>query len=195
MLDAGAGYGGMYSLLSEYGSVDATEPEESAALVCRKRGYQQVYKTESEIPTDTLYNLIGAFDVIEHVDDDYTFVKNLYKHTSSEGVLVATVPAFQFLWSPHDVTHMHFRRHTKKSMTTLLERAGYEVVYVRYWNVLLFPLACCMRLLKKSGESSLHPHPWVAPALKSLLFLEAKIIRYIPIPFGLSVVIVARKKS
>jgi 2-polyprenyl-3-methyl-5-hydroxy-6-metoxy-1,4-benzoquinol methylase len=194
VLDVGAGYGGMFALLSSYGLVDATEPEDQAALVCKERGYNQVYKTESEIPSDTSYDLIGAFDVIEHVDDDVTFVQNLYTHTSDGGLLVATVPAFQFLWGPHDVTHMHFRRHTNQSMKTLFARAGYEVVYVRYWNVLLFPIACLMRLLKQGGESSLHPHPFIAFVLKRLLSVEARIVRHVPIPFGLSVVIVGKKK-
>lgn len=195
VLDAGAGYGSMFEVLSQFGVVDATEPEEEAGLVCKERGYRQFFKTEGEaIQKGMSYSLIGAFDVIEHVDDDYTFVQNLHTLTQKEGLLVATVPAFQFLWSIHDVHHMHFRRHTTTSMRKLLESAGYEIVYVRYWNCFLFPVAVCMRLLGKTGESGLSPHPFVAAILKNMLWCEARIVRFIPIPFGLSVVIVGKKK-
>jgi len=195
VLDVGAGFGGMFSLLSKYGAVDATEPETEAALACKERGYAQFFHSEEEaLSLNQSYDLIGAFDVIEHVDDDATFVANLSKLTNQEGLLVATVPAFQWLWSEHDVHHMHFRRHTVKSMHRLLSNAGYDIVYARYWNVFLFPVVLLTRLLGKSGESGLHPHPLVTKVLKLLLWVEARVVRFVPIPFGLSVVIVGRKK-
>lgn len=195
VLDVGSGYGGMFSCLSQFGTVDAVEPETEVALFCKQRGYKNLFTSESEALTaGNSYDIIGAFDVIEHVDDDKTFVSNLYKLTRQGGVLVATVPAFMWLWSEHDVHHMHFRRHTIGSMRTLLTEAGYEVAYARYWNVFLFPLAILTRRLGKGGDGALHPHPFVTSVLKSLLWIESKIVRFVPIPFGLSVVIVARKK-
>lgn len=195
VLDAGAGYGGMFGLLSLYGEVDASEPEHEALMVCKERGYKETFISEKDaLVQNKQYDLIGAFDVIEHVDDDATFVSNLSTLTNKSGLLVATVPAFQFLWSEHDVHHMHFRRHTIASMKRLFEGAGYDIEYARYWNVFLFPVALVSRLLGKSGESGLHPHPFITSILKGVLWFESKVIRYIPIPFGLSVVIVGRKK-
>ena len=195
VLDVGAGYGGMFSLLKNYGSVDATEPEAEAATVCKERGYRAFFNSEVDALSEgKKYDLIGAFDVIEHVDDDATFVGHLFSLTAKDGVLVATVPAFMWLWGGHDVHHMHFRRHTTSSMRSLLEKAGYEVVYARYWNVFLFPIALVTRMLGKSGESGLHPHPFLAQTLRVLLWIEARIVRWVYIPFGLSVVIVGRKR-
>lgn len=194
-LDVGAGYGGMFSLLSPYGVVDGIEPEPEAAQVSKERGYHSFFASEIDVLTEEKqYDIVGAFDVIEHVKDDTVFVSNLYNLTKQGGILVATVPAFQWLWSKHDVTHKHFRRHTVKSMTTLLRGAGYSVVYRRYWNTFLFIPAVLMRMFGKSGESSLHPHPFIAELLQSILWLEVRIIRYIYIPFGLSVVIVGEKR-
>ena len=195
VLDAGAGYGGMISLLSQYGTVDGTEPETEAALICKERGYSKFFNSEVEaVQQKRTYGLIGAFDVIEHVEDDKTFVKNLCALTKEGGLLVATVPAFQFLWGEHDVKHKHFRRHTVGSMRLLLEQSGYAVVYARYWNVFLFPVALLTRLMGKSGESGLHPHVFISRILSAVVWFEARLIRYIFIPFGLSVVIVGKKK-
>lgn len=195
VLDVGAGYGGMISVLSSYGTVDGTEPEPEAALVCKERGYSEFFSSEIEaLEKKKIYDLIGAFDVIEHVNDDTTFVSHLSQLTTKDGHLVATVPAFMFLWGVHDVTHMHYRRHTIATMKKLLEEAGYEVSYARYWNCFLFPAAVCMRLFGKTGESSLSPHPVVESILKSMVWAEARVVRFLPIPFGLSVVIVGKKK-
>lgn len=194
VLDAGAGYGGMHGLLSQYGAVDATEPDNEALLVCTERGYHGTFVSETEaLEQGKTYGLIGAFDVIEHVNNDAEFVSHLYKLSAKDGLLVATVPAFQWLWSEHDVHHMHFRRHTVVSMKKLLKDAGYDIVYTRYWNVFLFPVAVLTRLLGRSGESGLHPHPILAKILRALVYFESKITRYLYIPFGLSVVIVGKK--
>jgi SAM-dependent methyltransferase len=194
ILDVGAGYGGMYEFLHRYGVVQGTEPEADAKQVCIERGYEKFFANPKEVLATSLrYDLIGAFDVIEHVEDDGSFVKELYDVTLPSGHIVATVPAFQFLWSTHDVTHMHFRRHTAGSMRKLLTAAGYEVVYVRYWNTTLFPIAVLMRLMGRSGEAGLHTSDIVTKVLKCMLWVEARVLRFVPIPFGLSVVIVGVK--
>jgi SAM-dependent methyltransferase len=195
VFDVGAGYGGMFDALAPYGSVDGSEPEVEAQDVAKTRGYRTFFNTHRDaLAHGKTYHLIGAFDVIEHIEDDVQFVRELSQLTMQGGYLVATVPAFQFLWGVHDVTHMHYRRHTTSSMRRLLESAGYEVAYLRYWNVLLFPVAALMRLLGKSGESGLHPKPFVAKTLEIMLTTEASIVRWLFIPFGLSVIIVGRKK-
>jgi SAM-dependent methyltransferase len=194
VFDVGAGYGGMFDALRTYGEVDGSEPETEARAVAETRGYRKFFGTHKDALVEgAQYSLIGAFDVIEHIEDDVQFVQELAGLTKEGGYLVATVPAFQFLWGPHDVTHMHFRRHTTASMRKLLEGAGYEICYARYWNVFLFPVALVMRLLGRSGESGLHPYPLIRSVLQSLIWVEVRVVRYLPIPFGLSVVIVGKK--
>ncbi len=194
VFDVGAGYGGMFNTLSTFGNVDGSEPEAEARAVAETRGYRKFFDTHKAVLSEGgQYQLIGAFDVIEHIEDDVQFVKELSQLTVQGGHLVATVPAFQFLWGVHDVTHMHYRRHTTASMRKLLEGAGYEICHARYWNVFLFPVALVMRLLGRSGESGLHPHPLVRSVLQVLIWIEVRVVRYLPIPFGLSVVIVGRK--
>jgi SAM-dependent methyltransferase len=197
ILDIGAGYGSMHAFLSTYGVVSGFEPEAEPSKIAKDRGYATFYTSIDEaVEAGDTYDLLGAFDVLEHVKEDYEFTKKLSALTADNGYLVATVPAFQWLWSEHDVSHYHFRRHTTASMRKLLESAGYEVVYVRYWNVLLFPVAMVMRLCGTAGEGGLHPHPFMELVLRSVVRLEsflAPLITFFRLP-GLSVVIVGCKK-
>lgn len=193
ILDAGAGYGSMFEFLSRYGEVDGFEPEITAQEALGQHRYRKIVRELDALQKEE-YGLIAAFDVIEHVENDTDFVKQLFALTKSNGILVATVPAFQFLWGIHDVKHMHYRRHTTKSMKRLLENAGYKVQYARYWNCFLFPIAVIMRIFGKTGESGLSPSPWVNRLLLKLLSIEAELVSRVQIPFGLSVIIIGVKR-
>ena len=193
ILDFGAGFGGMYSELARLGRrIDAFEPEESARAVVAQQGYTATYTT-AEDALSRHYNLIGLFDVIEHIEDDRTFLLSLREALVPEGFLVITVPAFQFLWSEHDVAHQHFRRYTKRSLSHLLSSTGYEIVTISYWNTLLFLPAAVVRLLGRSGSSALGLSGFVDALLLGIVTLESKILRFCPLPFGVSLVVIARR--
>jgi SAM-dependent methyltransferase len=193
-LDYGAGYGGSAALFTEIAKqVDAFEPEEVARSKAEKRGYKKTFASEAEAFA-TQYNLMGLFDVLEHIEDDRAFLLRAHAALVPGGTIVLTVPAFQALWSAHDVEHHHYRRYTTGALRSLLERAGYEIAYASYWNcALLFP-AALLRLLGRSGEGGLSPHPVLNSNLMLIVRIEAAVLRFLPLPFGLSIVLVARKK-
>lgn len=191
VLDVGAGYGGMFPYLSSFGTVDAVERDDEAREECARLGYRKTLSDISDVANES-YDVISAFDVIEHIENDATFVAALSARLKKGGVLLATVPAFQFLWSKHDVLHEHYRRYNLSNIKTLLEANGFEVSYVRYWNVALFIPALIMRLMNRTGESALGLPRWIDKALQILLRLESQISRVIPFPFGTGIVIVAR---
>ena len=195
VLDIGTGFGGMFRLLSRYGTVDGIEPDKEARVESSTKGYSNFFESDIEVLNRGMqYDLIGAFDVIEHTRDDFAFLSNLYKATQPGGVIIGTVPAFQWLWSEHDVSHHHYRRYTITSIKKVFVDVGYEVIYTRYWNVLLFPFVLLLRLFGKSGESGLYPHKAISMVLRIILWLEARVVRFLPIPFGLSIVVVGRKR-
>ena len=194
VLDFGAGFGGMYAELARLSSqIDAFEPDADARAVAAQNGYTSTYTTAEEALSKQ-YGLIGLFDVIEHIEDDLFFLRSLHEALVPEGLLVITVPAFQFLWSEHDVTHQHFRRYSKRSLTDLLTGAGYEIVAISYWNTLLFIPAAVVRLLGRSGSSALGLSGFVNALFLFVVTIESKILRFFPLPFGVSLVVVARKK-
>ena len=113
VLDFGAGYGGMLDILKPFGSVDAYEVESSAISSCMERGYDRVSnKLEEVFGASDAYDLVTLFDVVEHVENDTELSDSLYRVLKPGGHVIITVPAFQFLWSVHDVEHNHYSRYT-----------------------------------------------------------------------------------
>src|SRR5262249_12558836 len=111
VLDFGAGFGGMYPELAVRGEVYAFEPDKEAQRTARSRPYAAIYDSEKEA-LDNSYDLIGLFDVLEHLPDDKYFLNKARKSLNKNGKLAITVPANPFLWSEHDVSHHHYRRYT-----------------------------------------------------------------------------------
>lgn len=195
ILDFGAGFGGMYSELSRLSSdVYASEPDADARTVAAMRGYVSTYATDAEALSKH-YGLIGLFDVIEHIEDDKAFLLSLREALTPEGVLAITVPAFQFLWNEHDVVHQHFRRYNKRSLFRLLSDTGYESVTMSYWNTFLFIPAAAVRLLGRSGSSALGFSGFINTLVLVIVTIESKVLRFCSLPFGISLVVIARKKN
>ena len=198
-LDYGAGYGGMrntFANLAEH--TDAFEPDAVARSAAMTRGYRESFADEDSAFKNS-YDLIGLFDVLEHIEDDKAFLLralSVLSHTDKiTGHLVLTVPAFMSLWSTHDVAHHHFRRYTKGGLHKLLRDAGYEVEYASYWNCSMLIPASLLRLAGRSGEGGLTPPSFINAILHLLLRMEAAVLRYVPLPFGLSIVVVAKRSS
>lgn len=194
VLDYGAGSGGMRTALSEFGEVFAFEPDEEARKEASQRGYAKVIENDSDI-AKVVYDVAAFCDVLEHVQDDVGTLVRIKRTLAPGGHVVITVPAYQWMWSAHDVTHHHFRRYTRTQVRELLEKAGFEVRFASYWNAMLFPLAVLMRLLGKSGEGSLGLPGVINETLLALIGIEARMTRIVPLPFGLSVVAVGRKRE
>jgi SAM-dependent methyltransferase len=191
-LDFGAGFGACHDLLAQYtNTVDAFEMDKEALEGCNKRGYRIVASVWEDMRGP--YALVGAFDVIEHLEDDARWLRALYARTEEGGTLVISVPAFQFLWSEHDVLHKHFRRYTKKTIRHVLENAGFRVVRTTYWNFLLFPVALVLRFVGKGGGDALMPSSIVQTLLNFLLTVESKLVPTMSLPWGTGIIVVAQK--
>jgi SAM-dependent methyltransferase len=195
VLDYGAGYGGMHDLLGRFGNeIFAFEPDDGARAMAAKRNYRAVYAREDEAFANR-FDIVGLFDVVEHIEDDRAFLVRLRSILNDRGILIITVPAFQFLWSAHDVNLHHFRRYTRRQMRELLDETGYSVEFISYWNMSLFFPAAMMRILGRSGESGLSLPGIFDALLLGVIKIEAMIMRVVPLPFGTSLVAVARKRT
>jgi SAM-dependent methyltransferase len=193
-LDIGAGYGGMFSLLSQHADdVYAYEPDAVASATLRGRGYTEVFPT-LDAAFAHRYDLIGMFDVLEHVENDEDLLLQIREALKPNGTLVVTVPAYQWLWSEHDVENHHFRRYTLRGLRHVLQRAGLEVQSSSYWNTLLFPVAAAMRLAGRTGQEGLTLGRTLDAVLTRIVGLEVGAMRAgLRMPFGLSVVAVATR--
>jgi len=198
LLEVGCGTGHNLPMLSAFGTVDAIEIDEAARALAEKRLGRPVLGSRlPELPgiAEGHYDLIGAFDVIEHVDDDRSAVVSLAKRLKPGGKMVVTVPAHQWMWSAHDVVNHHQRRYSKDGLTALIDGSPLRLEKIGYLNSLLFPLAVAARLAgriagKDSSDDTLPPGP-VNWAFEKIFGLERHLVGRLPLPPGLSLFAVA----
>lgn len=200
ILEVGCGAGGNVPLLREFGAVAALEPDDESRAYASERLNLAI---DTGLLPDGLpyapesFDLVCAFDVVEHVDDDAASVKALARLVKPGGAMLTTVPAYQWMWSHHDVLHHHKRRYLLPQYRALFDQAGLTVETATYFNTLLFPLAAAQRTVKKLvGDNSADdtmPPSWLNKALSSVFSLEAPLAAGGGLPFGLSIAVIARK--
>ncbi|HXM86245.1 MAG TPA: methyltransferase domain-containing protein [Solirubrobacteraceae bacterium] len=202
ILDAGCGSGRNMIDLARHGTVTGVELSATSVSLARERCTGEVIEgSVLEMPFEAgRFDLAASLDVIEHLEDDLAALRELRRVVKPGGTLLVTVPAYQWLWSGHDVVNHHYRRYTRRSLQRVGEQAGWEQARTTYFNSLLLPAAISLRVLdrfnRKTTESSLDL--WVPPAplnwlLERPLALEAAMIgRGGRIPAGLSLLAVFR---
>ena len=205
ILEAGCGTGGNLKMLSRYGQVSAMELDEIACQLANQRQVTQVKRGSLplNIPFNSEdYDLIVILDVIEHLDDDLSALEALYYKLKPGGYLLVTVPAYMFLWSEHDEINHHKRRYRLKELKQVVRKAGYQVNYGSYFNTILFPLIAIARglskLLPKQNQNSNDlklPSKLVNKILQRIFASERYLINRFILPFGVSVLLLARKPN
>ena len=143
---------------------------------------------------------ITAFDVLEHIPDDTGALRNIFSSLQPGGILILSVPAYQWMWSEHDEALHHQRRYTRSEILALAGSSGFCVEYASYHNCLLFPLSLLLRMLSRwsGGRLGISENAMPAKPINTLLriiySLEGHIVkRRWRLPFGLSIVAVLRK--
>ena len=144
----------------------------------------------------TTCDLVLMMDVLEHVDDDRQLVRHYAGKVPKGAHFVVTVPAFQFLWSGHDVFLEHKRRYRLPGIEQVLHDVGLEIVRSFYYFGLVFPLAAAVRLADRheaQPKSGLARHSALTNAvLSAVCAVELPLLRMNRVA-GLSAFVVARK--
>lgn len=184
------------------------EPGVEGCLNAQKRGVNHIIcSTLSEAGfTKNSLDAIGLFDVVEHIEDDSSFLEDCNHFLKSQGYIFITVPAYSFLWSHDDVYAGHFRRYTLKSIQSVLERSGFKISYKTYiFSFLPLPIFLFRTLPSKmrkykpielSKSQNEHKKKGLMSKVLDLVLKreEHKINNLKMIPFGGSCLIVAQKK-
>jgi SAM-dependent methyltransferase len=214
VLDVGCGAGNMIHHLSRYGQVKGVEIDPRPIAVARQRGYhvEQGNATRPLPFAAGSFDLVAALDLIEHNKDDMAILRECYRLLSPGGHVVITVPAFMWLWSNNDVINAHMCRYTAGELQDKLQQVGFQVRRMTYNNFLVFPLAAALILARRSTEQEprlashhldedeyqveMEPAPPLLNAILSVVgWVEAKILRWLNLPIGTSIICIAEKST
>ena len=145
VFDIGGGNGFVALAIERAGfNVVLVEPGLTGATNGKNRGLKNVICATADAARFKPHSLpaIGLFDVLEHIEDDLSFLKSLKRLLKKLGRIYITVPAYSFLWSREDVAAGHYRRYTRKSICKVIEQAGFEVEFSSYiFRFLPIPIA------------------------------------------------------
>jgi ubiquinone/menaquinone biosynthesis C-methylase UbiE len=153
----------------------------------------------TRIPFQNQFNLTGAYDVIEHIQDDVRVLNEAYKALLPGGHIIITVPQHPFLWSSADEYACHKRRYTKRELKEKLQKAGFDILMMGSYTSLLFPLMLVSRMNMKNHkynpDSEFQLPKWLNKLFEYILKIEINLtLLGIHFPFGGSLIAIAQKK-
>lgn len=208
VLEVGAGSGLYVDIMASYGPLDVIEvDEETCDALEQHDAVRTSYRVGiPELQTDRRYGLIGAFDVLEHIESDSSALQWVSDHLTDNGVFIATVPAYQWLYSDHDRAVYHFRRYTERTLRQAFP-PSLRIQTLTYFNTTLFPVAVAARAawqVKRkftNSDGKIAKQSSELPKAVDTLFLSimkgeiAAIRSGMHLPFGISIVVLARKQA
>lgn len=205
ILDVGCGTGSTLKELEKYGHATGVDVSEEAVKFCKLRGCRNVYKIDRQglFFEDEMFDLVVALDVIEHITDDCAALSEYYRVTKEDGILLLTVPAYGFLWGAHDEINHHKRRYIANELKNKVKKTGFAVEKLTYFNTFLFPFVLLTRMgqrvtkMVNSGykpRSDLKLYPSGINNVPEAIFsLEERLLRKHNLPYGVSLLCVAKK--
>ncbi|ULX53336.1 methyltransferase [Cupriavidus taiwanensis] len=202
ILEIGAGTGGNLAMLSQFGQVSAVEMDGTALRLAREKAGDACDLRHGKCPDQMpfaghSFDLVCLLDCLEHIADDAGSLDCAARLLKAGGAVFITVPAYQWLWSAHDVYLHHQRRYSKRSLHKLASRCGLHVERMSYFNTMLFPLAVAARMgdrlrgSRHATGASLPAAP-VNHVLHRVFRAERHWLARGSLPFGISLMAVLR---
>ncbi|HEY1581541.1 MAG TPA: methyltransferase domain-containing protein [Chthoniobacterales bacterium] len=151
-----------------------------------------------QIPFEDEFDVVGAFDVLEHIGDDQLVLSKMFKATRPGGGILLTVPQHPFLWSDLDRHSMHQRRYRRAELRSKVERARFRVERITSFVSFLLPLMFLARKKRKDGDlwAEFRISQFLNASLEKALAAERALIRQgVSFPAGGSLLLVARKPA
>jgi SAM-dependent methyltransferase len=205
ILNVGVATGHTSELLSEFGEVTSVEYDKQCYEYLKTFLKGEIINASiTSLPfNDNTFDLVCAFDVIEHVKEDQSGVNELGRVCKKNGIIFITVPAHNFLWSEHDVINHHIKRYTEKEVLQLFSK--YTTIYSSYFNFFLFPPIALFRILKTlifglpAAETATSDFESIKPTVATKIFkaifsMENWFIKMgVSFPTGVSFLLILRK--
>lgn len=207
VLEVGCGNGSVLEALEQAcgtGLVIGMDRFNEGLSFAASRGRKGLVQGDAHTPPfATQFDIVGAFDVLEHLPDDERILRDIHQMIRPGGHLILTVPAYQWLWSEFDELAHHCRRYGRKELHGKLESAGFSSVRVSPFMMSILPLVWLHRKTSSSSgrqadadltEKEIRIIPVINEILRGILTLETQLVkRGVRLPFGTSLLAVATK--
>ena len=214
ILEVGCGTGFVSRYLKSLGyHVECADLFLDALIFCKNRNagerYYQINLLEKVFVEE--FDGICAFDVLEHIDDDVSVLKNIHAALKPNGILFVTVPADKRLWSAMDVHAEHKRRYSAPELQMKMECNGFKVIKMSYFMTLLYPFILLSRSISfrkgkmhdnytqdqinQEAQRELNPGLFLNGIFFCIFRMEVPMIRAFTLPFGSSLLCVAVKET
>lgn len=202
ILDIGCGTGANLALLAPKATATGIDISTHALDRCASRGLaRNVQASADALPFPAQhFDAALIIDVLYHqsVSDKQRPLEEAHRILKPGGLVFINVPAYQWLYSSHDDAIQTDRRFTRREIVTLLRAAGFNSLHATYWNTLLFPpilLARLWRKMRPTEGSDLNENTggFLPCLFSAALAIERRLMAIAPLPFGLSIFVVARK--
>jgi SAM-dependent methyltransferase len=202
ILDVGCGTGMLLTELSDIGEITGIDISQLAVDFCKARGLSNVAVSDgTTIPySNESFDMVLALDVIEHIQDDAVAAQEILRVLKPGGTAIVFVPAFRFLWGHNDELGQHVRRYTKSELIALFEHTGYSIERASYFNFFLFiPILLVRQFNRMFGSQTASELESNGRMMNRVLYrifnLEYLLLRVTNFPFGVSAMVVARKRT
>jgi SAM-dependent methyltransferase len=200
VLDVGCGTGDNMDMLSDVAQRPVVGTDLSAYALRHAARGRTVIALAEHLPVETgACGVVTSMDVVEHLDDDLVGLREYRRVLAPGGLLLLTVPAYQWLWGEHDVRAAHRRRYRVGGLMTVVAAAGFDVLHTTYYNSFLVPPAALLRrtplrrLVKDTDEEVGNTSSFVSRIMTRLSTAERRIALRGSVPFGLSILLVGRR--
>jgi len=208
LIDCGCGTGNNLRLLQPYGQAFGFDLTKSGLAYARGSGLERVAQASvAAIPfPSAAFDIVTSFDVLICLPEavERAALGEMWRVLKPGGAAIINVAAMKILHGNHSVLSAELRRYSRAGLRALLEHAGFRVERLRYTHAALFPLMVTVRGMQRMvglapeddalGDITVPPAP-VNAALRAALALEAGLARVVPMPFGSSLLCLARKPA
>lgn len=207
VLNIGAAAGASSELLKAFGNVVSVEIDPLFIEYLKRHDVEVTEASITQLPfCDNHFDVVCVFDVLEHIADDATAMKEIERVCKHDGSVCIAVPANPFLWSQHDVVNGHCRRYTKKGLLALFRTSSQLIpVETAYFNSLLFlpilvtrKISTFFRKHNNEEESDFSYYKTSAfsnSILNKIFGIELPLMKFMHFPFGVSLISFLKKKS
>jgi SAM-dependent methyltransferase len=199
--EVGCGTGGNLKFLKNYYHVIGVDISPEAVKYTKERVNCSVFLGDFRIALKGSWDAIDAVilaDVLEHIEDDGIFLREIIQYLKLGAALLITVPAHGYLWSEHDVILGHKRRYSVRNLRYLWKDLPMKELFFSPFNCLFFPAIVLYRMLKRGsasrGKSDLHlPSSVINNMLYKIFSAERALLKLSPLPWGVSYLALLRK--